>query len=757
MPSLASYTPFESLLFFQSLASLDSRPASFGPISEFLKNNQFVQQDAAFDVRRLAPEALEELYRSVVNEKPGSGEASTPKDGRDAKGPVDQPSSPKKRKLSPTQDSVSHNSIISKLVSRLYAKYKECVTAELRQGEKRYGELKDEVRKLEDEGRVPSPTSTTQTAAVQAPSNVTADASSVQGPQPTIGMGGGPIAPVASEAPPPAATSRGLPNIQPSPSTGSYDVQVQAPKPPTRPLTTGTVPTGSPGVPQMTTTSENQAQTMPPTANVPNAPQFHPKVPTPQNAQTVKFQPPWTPKTAPQPSQIPPYVPQSNHQIPAQHQQQPIAPNIASFSETSQPPLVPIAPRILPALKTDVPTQPYAENRQPAFSNFESPGQPQAPTSLPSFAKSLNQRPLRPSLDMSSIQTPWKTPTPILTANRPSSPIRPRPEDISPISERSFSPVHELHLPQGKGRDRAEAENFSNATELSKPPAASTRSRNATPRLSKKDPKHTPSPSRGRSRGRSTASHMGDSSLRKVKQEVPSTPIGITHDGELVPHTMAKRKRTPSGMILEDTQGSSQTRDQYIICTRTFPRTCAPVMNDIAAHKHASIFAKPLTNRDAPGYKDLIYRSQDIKSIKSAIHQGSKAVAAASEAMNTPGGDTDSPATGLGTPAKNGGLMLKKSAEIVPPKAIVNSSQLEKELIRMFANAIMFNPTPERTFGPSFPMRSDSTPRGEIHSAEAEEGGIINDTLEMFEDVEQAVSTWRAAERTVDDVGSKNS
>ena len=179
-------------------------------------------------------------------------------------------------------------------------------------------------------------------------------------------------------------------------------------------------------------------------------------------------------------------------------------------------------------------------------------------------------------------------------------------------------------------------------------------------------------------------------------------------------------------------------------------------MNDVTTHKHASIFTKPLTERDAPGYRDLIYRPQDLKSIKSSIHQGSKAVAAATEAANTPAADGESPAPNGGTPSKNAVLMLQKTEDVIPPKGIVNSAQLEKELIRMFTNAVMFNPLPQRGFGPAFPMTSDSGSRESTQVPELDEGGIINDTIEMFEDVEQAVTRWRAAERTADELASKS-
>jgi hypothetical protein len=179
-------------------------------------------------------------------------------------------------------------------------------------------------------------------------------------------------------------------------------------------------------------------------------------------------------------------------------------------------------------------------------------------------------------------------------------------------------------------------------------------------------------------------------------------------------------------------------------------------MNDVTTHKHGSIFTKPLTEREAPGYRDLIYRPQDLKSIKSCINQGSKAVAAASEAASTPAADGESPAPAAGTPSKNAVLMLPKSEDIVPPKAIVNSAQLEKELIRMFANAVMYNPTPQHGFGPAFPMIKDGGSRTSPSISEPDEGGIVNDAMEMFDDVEKAVTKWRAAERTADELGHKS-
>jgi hypothetical protein len=190
-------------------------------------------------------------------------------------------------------------------------------------------------------------------------------------------------------------------------------------------------------------------------------------------------------------------------------------------------------------------------------------------------------------------------------------------------------------------------------------------------------------------------------------------------------------------------------------------------MNDVTSHKYAGIFAKPLSEREAPGYKDLIYRPQDLKSIKTAIGRGSRAANAALDELaggeEGNGAETPNKGSGIANTAATGTTLLKKTDELAPPKGIVNSSQLEMELMRLFANAIMFNPLPvnERGFGPRFKMqRADeqvTTDRGGTGDADqevgkgysyvqVEEGGIIADTREMSEYVEKSVADWRSAE-----------
>ena len=82
--------------------------------------------------------------------------------------------------------------------------------------------------------------------------------------------------------------------------------------------------------------------------------------------------------------------------------------------------------------------------------------------------------------------------------------------------------------------------------------------------------------------------------------------------------------------------------------------------------------------------------------------------------------------------------------------------------MRMFANAVMFNPDPRRSVGPSFakkglrhvPRRIEGDEADEVgHHPEEEgekqsdeEGGVVTDTREMYEAVEKSVENWRAAE-----------
>jgi hypothetical protein len=133
--------------------------------------------------------------------------------------------------------------------------------------------------------------------------------------------------------------------------------------------------------------------------------------------------------------------------------------------------------------------------------------------------------------------------------------------------------------------------------------------------------------------------------------------------------------------------------------------------------------------RDAPGYKHLILRPQDLSSIRKAINSGHKAANAAASADLHP---------------SQSSVWLPISEDLIPPKGIINYAQLEKELMRMFANAIMFNADPDRGLG----RRWDGARKGrdDIIGYEIEEDGVVKDTRAMFGDVEGWLASLRAVE-----------
>lgn len=176
-----------------------------------------------------------------------------------------------------------------------------------------------------------------------------------------------------------------------------------------------------------------------------------------------------------------------------------------------------------------------------------------------------------------------------------------------------------------------------------------------------------------------------------------------------------RRKRNAREASLEETEDRSfgtPGPPRSIIAPRNFARMTAPIMYDINSHKHASTFNTAVRAKDAEGYYDIIKRPTDLSSIKKAIAAGSKQVAAAAAASENP---TASPGGATG-----GVVELPYTADNTPPKAIVNAAQLEKELMRMFVNAVMFNPGEE---------------------------GVVNDARDMFQTVQGLVSTWRDVER----------
>lgn len=258
----------------------------------------------------------------------------------------------------------------------------------------------------------------------------------------------------------------------------------------------------------------------------------------------------------------------------------------------------------------------------------------------------------------------------------------------------------------------------------------------------------------------------------KVKDEV-TTPRPLTETGDTTADEsvtgrrqvtrLAKRKReelspSPVQTPVQTPMQSDATRlqpasprhaeealepaqSQKVLWTRAFNKVCGSAMEQIIHHRSANMFAAPIRERDAPGYHKVVIQPQDLKSIKAAINAGNKAAAQAAAAL--PGGDPNTSS-----------VWLPSTEALMPPKSIINSGQLDRELAHMFANAIMYNPDAGHGPGPTF-MCEDDEAQGEGQDGGAldnglgykvDEFGVVNDARNMFGEVDKLLSELRSAE-----------
>lgn len=145
------------------------------------------------------------------------------------------------------------------------------------------------------------------------------------------------------------------------------------------------------------------------------------------------------------------------------------------------------------------------------------------------------------------------------------------------------------------------------------------------------------------------------------------------------------------------------------------------------------MFATGIRERDAPGYHQIVLQPQDITKIRAAIKHGNKAASTA--ASNLPGGDPGGPS-----------VWLPASEDLTPPQSIINSAQLERELVHMFCNAIMYNPDPDRGPGRAF-MKRLRDDEEEVVGYRVDEDGVVRNTRGMFVEVEKLLSDLRSAEK----------
>lgn len=222
-------------------------------------------------------------------------------------------------------------------------------------------------------------------------------------------------------------------------------------------------------------------------------------------------------------------------------------------------------------------------------------------------------------------------------------------------------------------------------------------------------------------------------SLAPPSNGPPSVSAAESSDEFAVPQAAAstiRKRRLPS---LEPEREPSKPAT-HVLWTRNFPKISASALERIGAHRTASTFALPIKDRDAPGYREAIRRPMDLKSIKAAITAGNRAAIAMLKEMEERGDEVDKNATVIELPI---------TKELVPPKGIVNSRQLERELMLMFANAVMFNPDPERGINLCRRTRSGRREGGYA----VDEDGVVKDARLMAQDVQVIINELRETER----------
>ncbi|KAK2683545.1 Bromodomain-like superfamily [Fusarium oxysporum f. sp. vasinfectum] len=338
---------------------------------------------------------------------------------------------------------------------------------------------------------------------------------------------------------------------------------------------------------------------------------------------------------------------------------------------------------------------------------------------------------------------PHSTPSTPGPSHMSVAPQSPAFEPVSPPQKPATLPSSAGSTPRPLRKQAPKA-----ASKLEQTVSKSARGRSARAGQKARAVSSTPSLTRSR-RSQSILSHTDEpatqtsESAPKIKDEDatprPTEDTGDTTADESVPgrpqimtpgsvsSRLHKRKRqvTPVNPPPETTQ---------VLWTRGFTKVSSSALDQISSHRDANMFATRLREKDAPNYRQIVLQPQDITSIRSAIKHGNKAAVQA--AASLPGGD---PGTAH--------VWLPISDELVPPKGIINSAQLERELVHMFCNAIMYNADPDRGPGPGFMKRSQDEEEEEVVGYRLDENGVVKNTRSMFVEVEKLLGDLRSAEK----------
>ena len=756
----APYTPLESLFLFQSLVTHGIEPSAFARVSDLLTNNALIKGDSAYDPTRLKPDALQELFLLLLREEVKSeAEADTSTSPESRKRKIGSPPLPSLKEAS------EHATKMPALVDRLYARYRDNVVKEIREDERQFARVQKEIQLLE-----------------RSEKERLAKAAASQNGAPALTQRSG------TQSPLPGGVKRGQPQ----------GTQGFPPRPILSPKTTsgtGSVLQPPPGMPrQGSAGGSNEATPSPSSATTP----------TPTGG--LKWEKPLESGNGPIPGHVQPGATATPGQLPVHAPARPI-PGKAGLvppqnaeqlptpagSAAAQPPsgrpvsTIPVAP----------PTRPIPQQTQQAGRPIPGGAQKLAPAQVPSEKRTtttgpapvgsaqkdkphptFSTHPLKPAIPEHIIRQAAAAAAAATPGRKHASPGTAGPTtpgSTTPVAlKRGFGTKWaSLSTPSTPGPIAAEPE--SPAYEPVSPPPRAASILSDTSRAGRKDTgkqgikteSHTARP-RGRpprnaQRGRGTSDTPSLGGTRR-SQSVASQPDELSMDHPSTATKIKTEALTPRhidetgdttadesvhGRASRATPGSISSRmtkrkrqgtppeppapPTQVLWTRGFTKVSSSALEQISSHRDANMFATGVRERDAPNYRQIVLQPQDITSIRAAIKQGNKAAVQA--AANLPDGD---PSTA--------NVYLPISEDLVPPRGIVNSAQLERELIHMFCNAIMYNPDPDRGLGSSFLNRSADEEEGVV-GYHVDENGVVKNTRAMFVEVEKLLGDLRSAEK----------
>ncbi|RMZ76997.1 hypothetical protein DV738_g4607, partial [Chaetothyriales sp. CBS 135597] len=814
MPSIAAYTPYETLKLCQSVAQQGTDALAFQQVAVALNANPLIREGDSYDASRLTADALRGLYDDLVRQEAGAG---SPKVNGDA---AAESANPRKRK-SPASPVINgeHNTppvdeegSLQALVARLYTRFREDAIREIKRDEDEYAKLQKEIDELE-QGKSQKEVGELEQDVAVAVTVDTAQAPAVEPPKPSLSettthKRQGSKTDISALL----SHDDGPSTPRPNGDESGQAIEHQATAPPPTPQPP------SPSVQDLTAAQHHQ-QTLPAQQSSPGA--FHRQLPPPSPQRNQFNHPP--------PSQHGFVLNSAGHQVPihsspgvhVQHMPMPmdhLTQNRASAASTPtrNSPVPPQHQFVQPYPGYATPYQQPPPHWQPPYPQAPYPQQHMPYRPPQGYYPAQGSRPGGPYQP-----PPAQGPYPPY-AQTPPSPTRPV-REVSPLSDSESdhrprydsapprAPDHEqlVRSTRSRGRHQSMTPSVSAAVKSRSQSAVSQRSDTPSERSSiikrdtqkiKTETPPTPVPhSLGLDPVESVTRSSGRTRGRLRNNDLSSTPSTSART-EVTRTSPAKRKHpstdhhSPSPAALSPTPARQSGLDLQprflLLVSKNFAKTSQLLLNEIQSHKLAGIFAKPLTQRDAPGYKDLIFRPMDLKTLRAAVTKGSRAAIAAIEVLedSRDGRDGDEQTDtqhdthhehGREREIGNGFWLVRPTEELVPPKGIVNASQLEMELARMFANAVMFNPLPgsERGFGKALRLRrfggeyhlhsraaaagagagarraardrDDSDQGGGIVDEESDtseseadnmEEGIIADAREMFEDTMNKLS-----------------